>query len=152
MNIDQLNSGTKAREVIANKFVQDLYRFFKLFRRKGEFKDPFNTSLNLIAHPLLHEFFDDVETLQLVGEFYFKRKYYADAFEIFDKLSFKIPPSAELFQKMGYCKQAMGDLDGALTYYEQSELLNSESRWTMRRLASCYRALARWDKALPATV
>lgn len=149
MNIDQLNSGTKAREVIANKFVQDLYRFFKLFRRKGEFKDPFNTSLNLIAHPLLHEFFDDVETLQLVGEFYFKRKYYADAFEIFDKLSFKIPPSAELFQKMGYCKQAMGDLDGALTYYEQSELLNSESRWTMRRLASCYRALARWDKALP---
>lgn len=149
MNIDQLNNGTKAREVIANKFVQDLYRFFKLFRRKGEFKDPFNTSLNLIAHPLLHEFFDDVETLQLVGEFYFKRKYYADAFEIFDKLSFKIPPSAELFQKMGYCKQAMGDLDGALTYYEQSELLNSESRWTMRRLASCYRALARWDKALP---
>ena len=72
MNIDKLNSGTKAREVIANKFVQDLYRFFKLFRRKGEFKDPFNTSLNLIAHPLLHEFFDDVETLQLVGEFYFK--------------------------------------------------------------------------------
>lgn len=43
----------------------------------------------------------------------------------------------------------MGDLNGALQYYEQSELLNSESRWTMRRLAACYKALSQWDKALP---
>jgi tetratricopeptide (TPR) repeat protein len=148
MNLNELNSRGKGREVIANKFMQDLYRFYKLFRRKGEFKDPFNTSLNLIAHPLLREMFDDEETLRIVGEFYFKRKYYSDALDIFDKLSFKITPSAELFQKMGYCKQAMGDLNGALQYYEQSELLNSESRWTMRRLAACYKALSQWNKAL----
>lgn len=149
MNLAELNSDKKGREGIANKFVQDLYRFFKLFRRKGEFKDPFNTSLNLVAHPLLQGVFDDAETLQLVGEFYFKRKYYIDAFDIFDKLSFRIQPSAELFQKMGYCRQSVGDIGGALRYYEQSELLNSESRWTMRRLASCYRAMRQWDKALP---
>lgn len=149
INFAELNSEKKGREVIANKFVQDLYRFFKLFRRKGEFKDPFNTSLNLVAHPLLQGVFDDAETLQLVGEFYFKRKYYADAFDIFDKLSYKMPPSAELFQKMGYCRQAAGALDDAVRYYEQSELLNADSRWTMRRLASCYRALRLWDKALP---
>ncbi|MDE6327932.1 MAG: tetratricopeptide repeat protein, partial [Duncaniella sp.] len=33
-------------------------------------------------------------------------------------------------------------------YYEQSELLNSESRWTIRRLASCCRTLGRWEEAL----
>lgn len=149
INLAELNAEKKGREMIANKFVQDLYRFFKLFRRKGEFKDPFNTSLNLVAHPLLQGVFDEAETLQLVGEFYFKRKYYADSFDIFNKLSYKMPPSAELFQKMGYCRQATGALDDAVRYYEQSELLNADSRWTMRRLASCYRALRQWDKALP---
>ncbi len=149
INLAELNIEKKGREMIANKFVQDLYRFFKLFRRKGEFKDPFNTSLNLVAHPLLQGVFDEAETLQLVGEFYFKRKYYADSFDIFNKLSYKMPPSAELFQKMGYCRQATGALEDAVRYYEQSELLNADSRWTMRRLASCYRALRQWDKALP---
>lgn len=149
IKLSELNADKKGREGIANKLVQDLYRFFKLFRRKGEFKDPFNTSLNLVAHPLLQVVFDDAETLQLVGEFYFKRRYYIDAFDIFDKLSYKMPPSAEFFQKMGYCRQALGDISGAVRFYEQSELLNADSRWTMRRLASCYKNLHKWDKALP---
>ncbi len=136
------------RDEIASSYVRDLYRFFKLFRRKGEFTDPFSSGLNLPALPLLAETFDDAETLGLIGEFYFKRKYYRDAFETFERLSFKMPPAAELFQKMGYCLQSVGDIEGAVRYYEQSELLNSESRWTIRRLASCCRTLGRWEEAL----
>lgn len=149
INLSGINTGKQDRERIANKFMQDLYRFFKLFRRKGEFRDPFSTSLNLVVHPLLQNLFDDADTLRLVGEFYFKRQYYTDAFDIFEKLSLKVPPSAELFQKMGYCRQFVGDIHEAIRYYEQSELLNADSRWTMRRLASCHKILKQWDKALP---
>ncbi len=149
--LDQLHyseSCPRKREEIASSYVRDLYRFFKLFRRKGEFNDPFSSGLNLPSLPILSGIFDDTETLGLIAEFYFKRRYYSDAFDTFERLSFMTPPSAGLFQKMGYCRQALGDMNGAIRYYEQSELLNADSRWTIKRLASCNRALDRWEDAL----
>ncbi len=148
IKLADLAESMKDRERLAGKYVQDLYRFFRLFRRKGEFIDPFSTSLNLVTIPLLSDVFDDVDTLRLVGEFYFRHLHYDDAFEIFGRLSFKIPPSADLFQKMGYCMQMKGDLPEAIRYYEQSELLNSESVWTIKRLALCHRQCGHWDDAL----
>ncbi len=138
----------KKRENIANKYVQDLYRFYKLFRRKGEFNDPFNTPLNLVQVPELAADFCDTDTLILVSEFYFNRKYYDDAFELFKMLCKKMPPSFQLYQKMGYCCQQNGNVDLALKYYEQSELLNSDSIWTLRRIAGCYKLLNMPSKAL----
>lgn len=143
----QQSTAPATREAIANVYVKDLYRFFKLFRRSGEFHNPFESPVNLIVHPLLGPVFDDEGLLSLVGEFYFKRRYFDDAFEIFDRLSFKMPPSAQLFQKMGYCLQSRGDIAGALRFYEQSELLNGDSRWTMKRLAACNRALGNHEAA-----
>lgn len=136
------------RDNIANKYVQDVYRFFKLFRRKGEFGDPFETPLNMLQVPLLVADFDDEDTLALVAEFYFKRGYYSDAFDLFKRLSEKMPPAADIYQKMGYCLQQDGDIEGALRYYEQSELLNAQSLWTLRRIAVCYKLLGQPAKAL----
>lgn len=145
---DTDTTSDKGRERIAGKFVQDIYRFFRLFRRKGEFADPFATTLNLVTIPLLSDVFDDPDTLMLVGEFYFKHKHYADAFDIFSQLAEKLPPTAQLFQKMGYCMQMLGAVDKAVTFYEQSELLNSASRWTVKRLAICHRNLRHWTEAI----
>lgn len=147
MSFGDLDASLKNRERLAGKYVQDIYRFFKLFRRKGEFSDPFATTLNLVTVPMLADVFDDTETLRLVGEFYFRHKHYADAFDVFETLSATVPPEAQLFQKMGYCMQMLGAVDEAVKYYEQSELLNSASLWTIRRLAGCYRNLRQWDKA-----
>lgn len=143
-----LTPSNKIRENIANKYVQDLYRFFKLFRRKGEFFDPFSTPLNLVQVPELAADFNDTDTLALVSEFYFNRKYYSDAFELFKLLCDKMPPSFQLYQKMGYCCQQEGHVDMALRYYEQSELLNADSIWTLRRIAGCYKLLNMPSKAL----
>lgn len=143
-----LTPSNKTRENIANKYVQDLYRFFKIFRRKGEFHDPFSTPLNLVQVPELEADFSDTDTLTLVSEFYFNRKYYCEAFELFKLLSNKIPPSSQLYQKMGYCCQQDGNIDKALRYYEQSELLNADSIWTLRRIAGCYKLLNQPLKAL----
>ncbi len=148
MSFGDMNLSQKGRERIAGRYVQDLYRFFRLFRRKGEFSDPFATTLNLVTVPLLADVFRDSDTLMLVGEFYFKHKHFSDAFEIFERLSEQTPPSAQLFQKLGYCMQMLGAVDEAVKYYEQSELLNSESRWTLKRLAICYRNMRDWDKAV----
>lgn len=136
------------RKNIMNKYLQDLYRFFKLFRRKGEFSDPFSRPINLINIPLLSESLNDVDTLALVAEFYFRRKYYNDALDVYNSISKKMPPSASLFQKIGYCYQQLGDIKNALKFYEQAELLNSDSIWTLRRIGGCFRALNQPSQAL----
>lgn len=138
----------KKRENIANKYVQDLYRFFRLFRRKGEFHDPFGTSLNLWNVELLKEDLKSPETMRLVGEFYFKHGYYDDALNLFKSLADIIPPENAIFQKIGYSLQQMGDLENALDYYDKAELLNADNLWTIRRLAYCHKLLEHTAKSL----
>ncbi len=133
---------------IINKYLQDLYRFFKLFRRKKEFNDPFNAPISLVKVPLLADELSNIETLMVAAEFYFKRKYYTDAYDAFKAVSEKTTPSASLYQKMGYCLQQNNDIEGALQHYEQAELLNADSLWTLRRIGACYRLLNKPAKAL----
>jgi tetratricopeptide (TPR) repeat protein len=136
------------REELAANYVRNLYRFFKLFRRKGEFTDPFAIGLNIPATPALSGEFDDPDTLMVIAEFYFKRGYYADALEAFGRLAGMSAPSSAISQKMGYCQQSLGNIPEALRHYEEAEMLDSTSRWTMRRLAWCHRMLGDWEKAL----
>lgn len=143
-----LNMAVLSRERIATDYVRNLYRFFKLFRRKAEFRDPFAMELNIPALPAVREVFDDAETLRLIGEFYFRRRYFEDAFDVFSRLDMLTTPEAELYQKMGYCRQALGDITEAIRYYEQSDMLNPRSRWTRRRLATCHRLLGNYESAL----
>lgn len=136
------------REELATNYVRNLYRFFKLFRRKGEFSDPFAIGLNIPAIPALADEFDDADTLMVIAEFYFKRGYYADALDVFGRLDSMSAPSAAICQKMGYCEQQLGRPSAALRHYEKADMLDSSSNWTVRRLAWCYRTLGQWDKAL----
>lgn len=136
-----VSSGSMSAGRIANKYVQDLYRFFKLFRRKGDFKDPFMRPVNLLQLPFLAADLTDVETLPVVSEFYFRRGYYEDAAHVFGLLAGSMPPDAQLYQKLGYCHAKLGDMAQALDYYKQAELLNGDSLWTLRRIANCYKEL-----------
>ncbi|MCM1163799.1 MAG: tetratricopeptide repeat protein [Muribaculaceae bacterium] len=143
-----LNKSSDTAEQILINYVRNLYRFYKLFRRKSEFRDPFASGMNLPALPALSHIFDDLDTLRLIGEFYFRRRYYADAFQVFSRVDRLTTPEAELYQKMGYCQQALGNLNEAIRFYEQSEMLNPHSRWTRRRLASCHTAAGNHESAL----
>lgn len=136
------------RRNVVNKYVQNLYRFFCLFRRKEDFRNPFATEINLTeVKPLQDDFLDD-ETLQLVGEFYFKHKYYKEALKVFKLREAHLYPDATLYQKLGYCQQCLGNVAEAITYYEQSELLTENSLWTTKRLAIAYKQQGNIAKAL----
>jgi len=141
------DSGTAHREA-ASLFVRTAYRFFKLFRRKGEFNDPFASPVNLAALPFTAPVLSDKATLELMAEFYFKRGYHNQALELFNRLIHSAPTTAQLFQKIGYCLQKQGDISGALEAYENSELLQSDSLWTLKRIAACHRALGNTEKAI----
>ena len=130
------------------RYVRNLYRFFKLFRRKSEFQDIFLSPVNLASLPLLEPALNDPSTIELIAEFYFKRGYWAEALELFTRLDSMEAPSPIRYQKMGYCCQQNGNHEEALKYYRKSELLKSDSLWTLQRIAVCQRTLMRFDEAL----
>lgn len=135
------------RRNYANKFVQNLYRFFRLYSRRQDFCDPFAGEINLAEVNLLRDDFPD-DTLPLVAEFYFRHKYFSEALSVFGAVECNAPASASLYQKMGYCEQKLGNIDEALRYYEQAELLDNSSKWTSKKLAACYKAAGKYEKAL----
>lgn len=136
------------RELYATNYIRDLYRFFKLFRRKGEFKDPFAEGFNPVDVPRLADTFDDADNLSLIAEFLFRHGYWKDAVKVFETLLPMAENKASIYQKMGYSEQKLGNHDAALRLYEQAEMLDSSNKWTWRRIAACHRVLGNPVKAL----
>lgn len=132
-----------------NSFVRDVYRFFKLFRRKNEFADPFLKPINPAAVPLLDSTVaTDADAMALAAEFYFRRGHYAESLELFARLEEMTPASSELYQKKGYALEMTGRSADALKAYDTADLIDSESVWTLRRMASLLRAQGRPQEAL----
>lgn len=145
-----LGAGSRDKSDAANSFVQNVYRFFKLFRRKGEFADPFLHPINPLTTPLLSDIFAaDAGALAVPAEFYFRRGHYEEALQLFGRIEELTPPSADLYQKKGYALELLGRLDEALGAYNTADLIDSESVWTLRRIASVLRRLGRPSEALP---
>lgn len=130
-----------------NLYLQNIYRFFKLYRRKEEFMDPFAHGANLVSVPALASDFSDEGILKVVAEFYFKYGYMADSLKVFERLEELSAGDAPRYQKMGYAYEKKRSYANAISYYEKAELLDS-STWTLRRLAACYRAIGEKDKAV----
>ena len=144
-----LNPELMSRKNLCNKYIQDVYRFFNLYRRKSDFNNPFATPINLSAIELISNHIEDSDALVAVGEFYFKRGYYDEALDIFKILNERAQGSdSGLLQKCGYCSQQTGRYEEAIDYYIRSEYLRPDSIWLQRRLAQCYRIVGNTEKAL----
>ncbi len=148
MQAASLTTAATSREQVLTRQVQNLYRFYHLFRRKGEFRDAFGEPVNLVAVEPLRESVMQLQILPVVAEFYFSHGYYIEAMEIFWIMAETSSPNVQLYQKMGYAQQQFGDLEGAVVDYKRAEMLDSKSDWTLRRLARCLMTLRRPDEAL----
>jgi tetratricopeptide (TPR) repeat protein len=135
------------RRQTVNQFLQNIYRFYNLFRRKGEFFNPFAKGVNLLKVPALANDFDDAEILRVVAEFYFKLQLFDDALDAFIRLDKISDPEAVVFQKIGYCYHKLGNIDNAIEFYHQAELFEPNSAWLVGRLAAAYRAKEDFDQA-----
>lgn len=135
------------RRLTVNSYMQNIYRFYKLFGRKAEFFDPFDSGINLISVSALSDDFRDTEMLRVVAEFYFKLNYMKEALDVYRHLERFEAGDASRYQKMGYCHERLREYEKAIEYYQKAELLDTSSPWTVRRLATCYRVLGRHKEA-----
>ena len=147
-NKEELISKRGKLDTIIGQYIQDLYRFFKLYPSHLDFTDIFTMSLDFHNLAILRPYISDKESLTTIAEYYLRKNYFSDALTIFSQLAETDQDSDILFQKIGYCKQMEGDLKGALDAYLHADLLNSESKWVIRRIAGCYRSLKQPKEAL----
>lgn len=138
------------RENHIKGYIQDLYRFFNLYSRKSEYINPFELPLDLTSSPFLSSVFaPDSPTVSAAAEFCFAHKHYILALKLFEYMSEGGVLSESLFQKIGYCYQALNNPDAALNAYRKAELLNGENLWTIKKIASLLAQSGNHDDALP---
>lgn len=116
--------------------LMDLYRFFKFFRKKNEFQDPFE-------RPFLAEHIEKIMpwfgvapiNVRLVAEFYFKNKYYEEAagmFTLYDRLE---PGNFNIWEKIGFSFDRLQDFESAVKWYKKAEIVNPDNPWLDKKLA-----------------
>jgi len=145
---EELTSPGRKTGFVSNQYIQDLYRFYKLHPRKNDFEDIFNWRFDfhnkLILGDILKE---DEKVLRNVSEYYFSKNYFVEASGIFEFL-LSVEKDGELFQKLAFCYQKLGDYEKALESYQKAELYDQNRLWTLKKIALCYRNLKQPAKAL----
>lgn len=143
----EMNSSAN-EEVISNQYIQDLYRFFKVHPSKNSFFDIFSLPINFYSKKSIAPLISDVADMQQIALYCFDKNFLSEALNIYLLMIEKDVSDSGIWQKIGYCKQMLGDNDGALDAYLQADLVTPNNTWTMRRIAQLYRSKKQFNLAL----
>lgn len=127
-------------EVVSNQYIQDLYRFFKLNPYRNSFYDIFRLSLNFYDKKSIAPLISDIEDMKKIALYCFDKNNFGEALNIFNRLIAIDNQSDDIWQKIGYCRQMINDLEGALDAYLQADLLKPNDSWIIKRIAQLYRS------------
>lgn len=144
----RLDSQSQMREDIANIYIQNIYRFFKLHPRKQEFIDPFKNDFDISILDIITSKIDITDSIEILANFYLKNNYFHKALKYFKILNSKKHISPIYNQKIGFCYQSLEKYHEAIEYYNKYALLSNNDLWNLRHLAACYRAIKEPQNAL----
>lgn len=143
------SNNRKSRDSIANKYIHDLYRFFKLFSRQKEFKPIFSSKFDLENAPFIGKLVSSGHNFKIVAEYYLKARFYDDAIRYYElSLKSQADVDPQMFQKMGFAYQNKGDNEKALECFKKFELASDTNVWNIKHMAQAYRALHNYNKAI----
>ncbi len=145
---EEAQSVIKMRDNIVNRYIQDLYRFFKLFSRRREFMSIFDTDIKLSDVECLKPYINDTSTLSVIAEFYFKNGFYEDAIKYYRDMISNRDADPHVYQKIAFAQQSLGKLRDALKNYSRYELVNNADTWNTKQMAQCYRSMHNYDMAI----
>lgn len=149
-----LNTDLTDRRDLVRKQVQNLFRFFRLYRRKGEFANPFDLGLDPSG-------IEGLESLcapalsAVVAEFYFAHGYWLDGLKVARAIeglqgAASVPDSPEylLMQRMGFAAMKLGLYAEALGYFNHLLLVTPDNPWVVKNAARCRMQLGLYKEAL----
>lgn len=142
----KLNAELK-NKVLNTQYFQDLYRFFTLHPGRKEYKEIFKIQPDILESEIFRIIFENDKVIKNLAEFYFAQDRYSEAIQLFNWLKEK-ESSFELFEKIGFCHQKMGDFIQAIESYKQAELFDKNKLWLQKKLGYCYRKVGDYPKAI----
>lgn len=142
--LDQSLSGN----AIMIQYIQDLYRFFKIFPGRGEFEDIFRKKISFQGLFFYRSFFEQERFTLKLAEFYFEKGHYYEAIDLYDYLAGKGSPSGEFYEKIAYCYQKLGRYKKAVEYYKKAELFDTDRLWILKKLGWCFVRLKEYQTAV----
>ena len=148
MKSSSITNPAKERATIANSYVQNLFRFVKVYRYKAEHFDPFTTNaIDILALSTLHPIIYLNDTLSLLAEYCLKNEHYTEAINYFSKITGE-ERSADIDQKIGFCYQSLKEYHKAIDAYMRFDFASPDNLWNTRHIAACYRSAGNPAKAL----
>jgi tetratricopeptide (TPR) repeat protein len=130
------------------QYIQDLYRFFKIFPNRGEFDDIFKRKISFGDLFFYRTFFEQEKFTMKLAEFYFEQEHYYEAIDLYEYLCSKGKPSGEFYEKIAFSYQRSGRYRKAVEYYKKAELFDTDRLWILKKLAWCYIHLKDFQSAL----
>lgn len=143
---EKINTELKSKMVNA-QYMQDLYRFFKLYPFKKEFSDVFIAETDILDSKVINILFGEKKHIKNLAEFYFANDDFTMAYPLFVWLNHK-EETFELLEKIGFCLQNTGKYSEAIEIYKRAEIYNSNKIWLLKKLSYCYRKAGRIDEAI----
>lgn len=131
----------REEETLIKQYIQSLYRFFKLFSRRAEFTDIFDLPLDYHEVEPFYPVVRQPKHLERIALYYFEKNNFNEAISAYTLLAESGSTKSETWQKIGYSKQMLGDIEGALQAYLHADLMEENNTWLLNRVAYCYRVL-----------
>lgn len=129
-------------------YVEGLYRFYKLFERKVEFKNIFSYTLPLEGLPLLSTAFAEPAFLHRIGDVLIQQKRYTDAVATYKLLGSLAPLDSLTYEKLGWSHIQLGQWQEALEAYQRADLIIGDNPRLYRQMAECAYQLHLYAEAI----
>ena len=133
---------------ISRQYIQDLYRFFKLWRHHSEEEDIFQWKFDLWENTLLANALLQEKHTRELANYLLQKNYLEEACTLYEKLLDEGTTEAEIYQKAGYIRQKQKKYAEAIRLYQQADLFASDNLWTNQHLAQCYKLMGDQAQAL----
>lgn len=137
--LEQLMQKTAEAKGISRQYIQDLYRFFKLWIRHREEEDIFRWKFNLWENPLLGDALQQENITKELADYLLQKEYMDEAYSLYQKLIKVHTQVAEVYQKAGFIMQKQKQYSEAVRHYEHADILLPDNVWTNKHLAQCYK-------------
>lgn len=158
--VNDSSKRTQSNKDIRRTYIFDLYRFFTLYPFYNQFDNPFKmrrknadgTDKVVTFSPLetasFHFLLNEREEMTNLAEFFMRKGFYEEALAMYSVINpQEIEEDANLWQKIGFCKQKLGKEKGAYKTYLLADSLLPDSKWTMTHIAQLAQSLEIYDTA-----
>lgn len=133
-NMEKVNKQTESRH-----FIQDMYRFCKLWGYEKDRIDLFNENLTVWDNKFIHDCLEENGKIKSLADYLFAKEHIQAALKLYQNILPQNPLDVEVFQKIGYAYIKNNDYANAVKALNTANMLDPNNEWTLKNLALCYK-------------